>query len=109
MIISGKQLEEYQTLIKNLVEQGNTRNSIVTILKKQKFNSLVSRDLITAMMVYALAAATAGDSGDIKASTYSSQIFERARVVADILGQSIPERLDILLSEIYLAHNFSLN
>ncbi|NWJ45666.1 MAG: hypothetical protein HXX08_07285 [Chloroflexi bacterium] len=109
MITSGKHLEEYQLLIEKLVKQGNTRNSIATILKKQEFQSLVNRDLITAMMVYALAAATAGDSGDLKASTYSTQIFARARIVADILGQSVPERLDHLLSEIDESYKFGLN
>ncbi|MEI7554493.1 hypothetical protein [Candidatus Chlorohelix sp.] len=97
MITSSKQLEEYQLLINKLVEQGNNRKAIVAILKKQEFNFLVSRNLITAMMVYALATATAGGSSN---TTYSNQIFERTRIVAEILGHCIPDRLDHLLSEI---------
>ena len=109
MITSGKHLEEYQLLIEKLVRLGNSRNSIVAILKKQEFKFLVNRNLLTAMMVYAIAAATAGDSGNIKALTYSEQIFQRARIVADILGQRVPESLDLLLLEINESFKFSLN
>lgn len=98
MLKSAADLEQYQGVIKMLLEDCESREDVATVLQKPEYVALANQDLMFVLITQAvLGNALAEQTDDKKAQKVAALLLDLAAVVAEVLHLEFPTNLEQVL------------